>query len=125
MFSKSINKDPLEASTYTYRGDALYRKRDYKNSLKDYSMAVAILPNAANYAMRAHVHRSLGNFSQAIQDFDSSLEINADAIDLYRFRADCRLSAGDKEGARSDMNLLKKKGGQICANEARIFGIDP
>ncbi|MBU0766021.1 MAG: tetratricopeptide repeat protein [Bacteroidetes bacterium] len=67
----SINRNFVKA--YYQRGKALVRLKDYFNASKDLTVAIQFAPGGAKYYERARLYSVLGNYSNAISDFENAI----------------------------------------------------
>jgi tetratricopeptide (TPR) repeat protein len=81
-FSRAIELDPQNPSTYSARGFVYFNKGEHERAIKDFTKAIELLPNAGalrvstNYQMRGLAYEKMHNADLAIADFRRALEIN-------------------------------------------------
>lgn len=81
-------KKKIEASRkLVIEGDKFFREKNYREAIKKYSEAIAVLPNNpyAHYS-KGYSHYNLGEYDQAIIDFSTALEQGYRPLDVYTVR---------------------------------------
>ena len=75
-YSKAIEYNPTNASTYLNRAITLSMMGQYPQSIPDYDKAVELDPKVAlTYKNRAYTLLQLGQFDKSISDYDKALEL--------------------------------------------------
>jgi tetratricopeptide (TPR) repeat protein/predicted aspartyl protease len=91
------------------RGAVLALVRDYEHALADLDQACEREPtSAAFFAQRGAIQQALNHPAEAAADFDRALALDPMEFDARVARADLRLSAEDRDGAKADLDLLDK-----------------
>lgn len=88
-------------------GNDAYEKGDYKNAIKYYNKAIPLVPTLTSiYYYRGCAKEYLGDYTDAIIDFNKSIEVNASNKDLsYYNRGKIKShELDDKKGALEDLN---------------------
>jgi len=77
-------------------GNQLYKTRSYREALQKYSEAISLCPQtAAFYGNRSACHMMLSQFSQALQDAKTAVQLDQDFVKGYVRVAKCCISLGD------------------------------
>lgn len=77
-------------------GNQLYKTRSYREALQKYSEAISLCPQtAAFYGNRSACHMMLSQFSQALQDAKTAVQLDRDFVKGYVRVAKCCISLGD------------------------------
>lgn len=91
------------------RGYAYSKLYDYKQAIKDYSVAIHLNPlNAGTYNNRGIIYLELGNYSQAIKDFDSAIELAPETYKQLTTREDIKIAA--RAGVKEVQDFLCRHG---------------
>lgn len=78
-------------------------------AIETLSMAHNMAPNSVTVLMnRARVNRGLGNYSDALADYNNALEIDSTLIDAHVQKAIIQLRGGDVRGAEASLNAAEK-----------------
>jgi len=77
-------------------GNQLYKTRSYREALQKYSEAISLCPQTASfYGNRSACHMMLSQFSQALQDAKTAVQLDRDFVKGYVRVAKCCISLGD------------------------------
>lgn len=100
------NPEAGNESYYTYcRGQQNSRLGFYKSALEDFETAAATYPDyAGTYGEIGNVHRLMGKYDIAINDFTTALELEPENDWYLYMRGWCKEYEGDNKGALSDYN---------------------
>jgi tetratricopeptide (TPR) repeat protein len=83
-YTKSIELDPLHASTYNNRGNIRKLKGDIEGALADYERAIQLDPNYAYpWGGRAHIKYDRGDIDGAIADLSEALKREPNYMAYY------------------------------------------
>jgi protein O-mannosyl-transferase len=75
-YSKAIEYNPNNASTYLNRAITLSMMGQYSKSIPDYDRAIVLEPKVAlTYKNRAYTLLQLGQFDKSINDYDKAIEL--------------------------------------------------
>jgi tetratricopeptide (TPR) repeat protein len=79
-FTKAIELDPYDATTYNNRGIASFRQGELAQAMADYTHSLALNPQFAEaYYNRGVVYAANKVRSRAIADFQKALSLSQDA----------------------------------------------
>jgi tetratricopeptide (TPR) repeat protein len=102
-YTKSIEIEPNNTSTYYNRALAKRYLKDYYGAIADYTKAIEINPNNADaYPNRALAKRYLKDYYGAIADYTKAIEINPNNADAYLNRGAAKGNLKDDYGAIAD-----------------------
>ena len=74
----------LTPSEYKNRGSLAYERRDYKDAITDYDIAIDKYPNYAEaYYLRGLARKSLKQREESIVDFDEAIRLNPERTETY------------------------------------------
>ncbi len=77
-YSKAIEYNPSNASTYLNRAITLSMMGQYAKSIPDFSKSIELEPKVAlTYKNRAYTLLQLGQYDQSIRDYDKAIELYA------------------------------------------------
>ncbi|GAA1940790.1 tetratricopeptide repeat protein [Kitasatospora viridis] len=98
----AIALDETLAEAWATRAAVVFEQDDLTGALADLDRAVALLPDPAMLFNRGTVREALGQWKEAIADFDEALAADPDEPDALLHRAICRGRTGDRAGAAAD-----------------------
>ncbi len=103
-FNDAIRLNPHIAPAYNYRGSSRRLLGDYQGAIKDYHLALQVIPkNAAIVYNNLGIARSnLGDKEGAIGEYDRALRINPHLLSAYYNRGVARAEMGELRGAIRD-----------------------
>ena len=98
-----IDENPLDPHPYFDRHFAWMELGQPRRALDDMSTSIRLKPDQYGYLARGEVHRHLGEYEQAVQDFATAEAIDPenwehDATGLY-FQADAHARLGQEQPA--------------------------
>jgi len=98
-----VRKNPENSDAYFDRHFAWMQIGQPRRALDDLSKAIELDPKPADFLARGDVHRHLGEYDKAIEDYDRGEAINPaewqeHAVGLL-FQADCHARLGREEAA--------------------------
>ena len=100
-FTLAIQMDPSFAPAYSKRGLAYYNKREYAQSISDFTKAIDLErrpPNLArDYYNRGNAHYGMSSFDYAIIDYNLALRLDPNLALVY-------LNRGNAYGIKKDYN---------------------
>jgi len=89
-----------EPKFFAYRGFAKWRLGQFEGAIEDFSVALALLPNAPSTRfLRARCYEELERYSEAVADYEEVLKIAPHTADAYAHLGYCRERLGDAERA--------------------------
>ena len=81
-------------------GNALYTKKDYRNSIPMYTQAIALNPTmAALYGNRAAAHLMMGSYPKVLDDCSAAIKLDETFVKAYYRSAKANLLMGNTTGA--------------------------
>lgn len=112
---------------FEMRGTLFHEVQAHKLALQDFGKAIAINPsNAENYFLRGDCHMKLGDYEQALQDYDQAeWKGFADRCSLLLSRGNVRRLLKDNAGALQDylsaLEILKNTDDKISQIRSQSF----
>lgn len=107
MLTKAIALEPDYADAYLLRGQTLLAAGDTASADADAEWLVQHVGDQEDVLLfKARVETARGNREAAITIYNKVVEVNPFSIDAFRERGRLRLEAGDKDGARQDMETV-------------------
>ncbi len=93
----------LLAIAHNNRGNAYFKKGDYDRAIKDYDMAIELLPSYARpLNNRGLAYQKKGDYDRAIKDFDETIKLSPNYARAFANRADTYEKKSDYERAAHD-----------------------
>jgi tetratricopeptide (TPR) repeat protein len=106
-YSKAIEYNPTNSSTYLNRAITFSMMGKYAQSLPDYDKAVELDPNTALiYKNRAYTLLQLGQFDKSVSDYDKALQLYSFDTLSYLNRGIAEFNAKKFEDAIKDFNTF-------------------
>jgi tetratricopeptide (TPR) repeat protein len=103
-FSKAIEIDPKDATTYYSRGCVWGQKGDYDKAIADYTKAIEIDPKVTGaYVNRGNAWSYKGNYDKAIADYSKAIEIDPKVAQAYYGRGRAWGEKGDYDKSIVDL----------------------
>jgi len=88
-------------------GNQLYKTRSYREALQKYSEAISLCPQtAAFYGNRSACHMMLSQFSAALNDAKTAVQLDRDFVKGYVRVAKCCISLGDVVSAEQAIDRV-------------------
>lgn len=117
LFNKAIELNPAYSDAYLGKGNkkATFYHSDYQGAIEDFSMAIDIDPNNVRaYYARANAKKVLGDYKDALHDYDKAIEIgrrnNSRLLaNFYTDRGELKAEINDHKGAVEDFYEAKDK----------------
>lgn len=105
-YDRAIVCDRSEAIYYSARGDACFNLGDYSAAKADYLMRLKLDAAHPAYPLQwiAATQFELGEFEEALEQYNKAIRVEPKNEFLWAHRAACRLKLKDDSGARSDVN---------------------
>lgn len=103
LYSKALDRDPLDAVAYYGRGLADHKmgQRDY--AITDYNKAIALDPHNVNaYVGRALAHHETGQIEAALADYNKALQLDPRNVNAYIGRGNAHIEEGQLMEAIAD-----------------------
>ncbi|MCW7080625.1 MAG: tetratricopeptide repeat protein [Candidatus Methanospirare jalkutatii] len=104
------------AKHFFYLGNALYEQKDFKNSIKAYSISLELHEYAEAYNNRGVAYAKLGEHKRAIEDYDKAIKLNPEDAEAYYGRGLVYVILGEHVRAREDM----LRAGNLFTNKRKI-----
>jgi tetratricopeptide (TPR) repeat protein len=83
------------------RGCAYHALHQYDQAIADFSRAIELDPkNVTHWEDRAFAYAALKQWDKGIADLSKAIELNPERVNLYVFRAQMHLGAGNRDGYR-------------------------
>lgn len=103
-YTKALEIDPSDATTYAWRAAAYKDSGDYKKAIEDYTKALTIKPDYPfALFMRAMVYDDLKKWELAIADFTRAIDLEPNDAANYTWRGHAYRKHGDYEKALADL----------------------
>jgi tetratricopeptide (TPR) repeat protein len=102
--SAQSKRDRERAQRAAKQGDEFFNRKDYRNAITKYAQAITLVPNfPAAYFWKAYAHFYLGEYEQALRDFDSAMSLGYDKpLEIYRVRWLLHYEKGNYDAALND-----------------------
>lgn len=101
--STNLEYDPRSASQTFDDATKKTEQGDFQGALRDYGIVLRSRSNANTYTNRAIVYTYLGNYDDAMADFDAAIKIDPNYFEIYLNRGTARASLQrDFKGAIAD-----------------------
>jgi tetratricopeptide (TPR) repeat protein len=101
-WSRAIELDANFAAAFTARATYYRVSGDPAKALPDLNRSVELAPSVDGYFQRGQVYFALGQFNQAIEDYDRAILQRREAPYVYLARSMARRAAGDEAGYVQD-----------------------
>jgi len=101
---------------FFYLGNALFERKDFKNSIKAYSTSLELHEYAEAYYNRGLAYAKQQKYDEAIKDFDKAIKLNPNLAEAYYNRGFVYAILGKHNRAREDM----LRAGNLFTNKGRI-----
>lgn len=99
-----------------------YNKNDLTGALKDFTEAIKLNPNDADYyVMRGMIKKKLEDYKGSLIDYNKAISINPKNADAYCNRGLTKISLDDEDGACSDFNRCNELGREAAAKLIKKF----
>lgn len=134
-FNEAIKLNPQEGESYNGRGWAEYlfgqmnskhgddveAEKHYQAAIIDSNKAIELNSEAAHfYHTRGAVKAALGQYNNAIENFDKSLEIDSDYRKAYNDRGHAKVALGQHDAAKADFLKARQSIGQGAVSTEEI-----
>ena len=96
----------LTASEYRNRGFLAYERKEYKNALADYNMAIDLQDNdPIAYYRRGLLNYDLEQYDDARADYDMAIDLDPNYVDAFRDRGLLNYDLEQYDDARADYDM--------------------
>ncbi|MBX7244248.1 MAG: tetratricopeptide repeat protein [Candidatus Sumerlaeaceae bacterium] len=103
LFSEVINLNPGEASAFSGRAYAYFRKKDYQSAVGDCTDAIDLVPNNPDvWALRAASKIELYEIDDALADINQALELEEANAQNHEVRSRLLMAKGQYNEALTD-----------------------
>ena len=99
--------DNLSANDYSLNGYEDFETGKFSAAIIDYTKSIELNPNnnnAENFLFRAMSKEALGNFTEAVDDFNIAIDLDPKNANIYIERATLKNKLKDYSGAINDYN---------------------
>ncbi len=97
------------AAAFYFRGAANLSKKDFDRAIADYSQAISIDPNEADYLNgRAGAYEAKSDMTRAMADYDKAIQLNPKSIYAFNNRGASHQRKGDFARASADYGEVTK-----------------
>jgi tetratricopeptide (TPR) repeat protein len=104
-WSRAIELDPNLAAAYAARGTYYRTAQEHRLALADLDRSIQLAPSVDGFFQRGQVYVALGQYDQAIQDYDRAITQRRDAPYVYLARSIAKRALGDEAGFQQDQKL--------------------
>ena len=102
-FDTAVHVNPDLPSAWNNRGVARVRLGDLEGAVLDYTEAMRLAPNDAEFVFnRANAYAAGGNLPAALKDYTAATTLRPDYAQAFYNRGTVRAVAGDRKGAVED-----------------------
>lgn len=105
---KALDLDPTLIRAYNERGQIYLENADPQRAMHDFDKSLQVKPSLEGYYQRALAYEYLGQYQNAVADFDAAINEFRDAPNVYRARAAAKRKLDDREGADDDEKAADK-----------------
>ncbi len=103
---EAIKLNDKDAMSYNLLGAVGTHKKDYDSAIRSYTSAIQISPSAAFYSNRAFCYYSSGNYNEALNDYNSAIELDQNDADSFLDRARVYIALNMKDKAMKDLKKV-------------------
>lgn len=117
-YNKGIQLNPDNGELYYNRGVTYEKMKNYPAALEDFNKALAIFPEKTLQitGARGFILMSLGQYPEAIKDFDLVIAKTGGDVNAFQNRGVCKYNLKDRVGALADL----EKAAQLAPQDAKI-----
>ncbi|WP_158844079.1 tetratricopeptide repeat protein [Algibacter sp. L1A34] len=108
VFNQLLTKEPYYAKAYGLRALSFENLENYKQALKDYTVAVLMDPSADTYYNRGVFLLSINYYKKAKNDFSTTIRLNKNNGFAYFYRGTSYLLLGKYKNAITDFEMALK-----------------
>ena len=123
-YTTAIKLDP-EMKYYKNRGLTYLEKKEYKNALKDFNLALSFgSENSVLYFNRGYAKALTGNYNGAIRDYSKAISFDPTNAKIFVNRGDLWANVGEDQKAIADFNTaisINNKDELAFFNRAKEF----
>ena len=103
ILTKLLVEQPNQWQALSLRGQALFRKKDYKAALSDFSAVIAQKPDVfLNYVMRGTAYLQTGQTQTALADCEKAIQLNSTNAWPFLCRARVNFTLKSYDAAAAD-----------------------
>lgn len=96
--------NPQDAAVYTRLGGAYFKKDDYAKAVENYTAAIDLDDNDADYVYRGRAYLQEEKLALAIGDFSKAIALNAQNAEAYTARGEAYMQQDDPNRAIADLD---------------------
>lgn len=120
-----VARHPKEPEAYATRAYVYFKRRQYRESLADYTRAIEFDPkNPKHYMRRGMVHTVDRNTNAAIKDLSTAIDLDKTLVEAYQLRA----KAYEQRGLQADAAAAaadQKKAAELSKKTPDASGASP
>lgn len=114
LLTKSMRINGRSSKSYTNRGAAYFRKKDFARAISDFSSAIELDPLSAEaYHNRGVIYFKIESLEKAISDFSKAIEINPAYANAYNSRAIALYHKKEYNKSRADAYKAEQLGFKV------------
>jgi tetratricopeptide (TPR) repeat protein len=108
-FSKTLQLNHTYNEAYYYRGQCFVAINKYDSAIKDYSFVLAELPRSVPFLkLRSEAYAGNKQPELALDDLNTAVDLAKLSGDLYKRRAELKVTMNDLDGALRDYSSVEK-----------------
>ena len=108
-FTKTLKLNHTYNEAYYYRGQCYVAINKYDSAIKDYSFVLAQLPRSVPFLkLRSEAYAGNEQLELALGDLNMAVDLAELSGDLYKRRAELKVTMSDIEGALRDYSSVEK-----------------
>ncbi len=108
-FTKTLKLNHTYNEAYYYRGQCYVAINKYDSAIKDYSFVLAQLPRSVPFLkLRSEAYAGNEQLELALGDLNTAVDLAKLSGDLYKRRAELKVTMSDIEGALRDYSSVEK-----------------
>ena len=117
-YNKGLQFHPDEGELYYNLGVTHEKMKNYPAALEDFNKALPLMPDRAIQVRgaRAYIYMSLGNYPEAIADYDAVIAATGGDANAFQNRGVCKFNLKDRNGALEDL----RKAAQLAPQDPQI-----
>jgi len=108
-FTKTLKLNRTYNEAYYYRGQCYVAINKYDSAIKDYTFVLAQLPRSVPFLkLRSEAYAGNEQLELALGDLNTAVDLAKLSGDLYKRRAELKVTMSDIEGALRDYSSVEK-----------------